>query len=280
MGRFVDYLKEHGRISDLSFVSFEHYPFNSCDITWKTLYSEPELMKHILRVWRDDGVPKDVPLMITEGALASNLTGPMSTVFGGLWLADNVGSFFEAGGALFTHSPIQPQDVQNSCLGWASWSNFVSNNAYEIKGYTSPYFAAHMINLEWVQHRSGVHVMFPSSSDIKDAEGNLLVTSYVVHRPDGKWSVMLVNRDETDPHSVRVVFDNEEGKKDGFFSGPITLATWGSEQYVWINDGANSHADPDHPPVATMLTGEAGTVFTLPKASITVLRGSVAGLEH
>jgi hypothetical protein len=247
---------------------------------WKTLYSEPDLVKHILQVWRDDGVPKDVPLMITEDALASSLTGPMSTVFGGLWLADNVGSFFEAGGALFTHSPIQPQGVQNSCLGWASWSNFVSNSDYEIKGYTAPYFAAHMINLEWVEHRSGVHVMFPSSSDIKDADGNLLVTSYAVHRPDGNWSVMLVNRDEKNPHKVRVIFDNAMSKKDAFFSGPVTLATWGSEQYEWINDGPNSHADPDHRPVSTKLTGDGGAVFTLPEASITVLRGSVAGVEH
>ena len=94
-----------------------------------------------------------------------------------LWLADNVGSFFEGGGAAFYHSPIQPQGIQNSCLGWASWSNFVSNEHYDIKGYTSPYFAAHMINLEWVQHRAGVHSMFKSSADIKDSEGNALVTT-------------------------------------------------------------------------------------------------------
>jgi hypothetical protein len=56
LGRFVDYLKAHDRISDLAFVSFEHYPFEPCDITWKTLYTEPQLMKHILQVWRDDGV--------------------------------------------------------------------------------------------------------------------------------------------------------------------------------------------------------------------------------
>ncbi len=277
MGRFVDYLKEHGRIADLGFVSFEHYPFNRCDITWKTLYTEPDLVKGILQTWRKDGVPANVPLMITEDALASSLTGPMSTTFGGLWLADNVGSFFENGGALFTHSPIQPQGVQNSCLGYASWSNFVSNNNYDIKGYTSPYFAAHMINLEWVQHRSGMHTMFPSSTDIKDAAGNVLVTSYVVHRPDGEWSAMLVNRDENTPHTVRVVFDNAKGKKGATFAGRVTLTTWGSEQYTWINDGANSHADPDGPPVGKTLTGEAVTVYTLPKASITVLRGKVTG---
>jgi hypothetical protein len=279
MGRFVDYLKAHRRISDLAFVSFEHYPFEPCDITWKTLYSEPQLMKHILQVWRDDGVPKDVPLMVTENHLAAALTGPMTTIFAALWLADNVGSFFEGGGAAFYHSPIQPQGVQNTCLGWASWSNFVSDENYTIKGYTSPYFAAHMINLEWVQHRAGMHQMFPSSSGIRDAEGNILVTSYAVHRPDGNWSLMLVNRDEINPHTVRVVFDDSKGRRDTTFSGPVTIVTFGSEQYVWINDGPNSHADPDLPPVATLLP-EAQSTYTLPKASITVLRGKVASLKN
>ncbi len=204
MGRFVDYLKSHGRLSDLAFVSFEHYPFEPCEITWKTLYTEPQLMKHILQVWRDDGVPKNVPLMVTENHLAAQLTGPMTTIFAALWLADNVGSFFEGGGAAFYHSPIQPQDIHNTCEGWASWSNFVADENYHIRGYTSPYFAAHMINREWVQHRSGIHRMFPSSADIKDSDGNALVTSYAVRRPDGNWSLMLVNRDQNNPHTIRV----------------------------------------------------------------------------
>jgi len=279
MGRFVAYLKAHGRLSDLAFVSFEHYPFEPCTITWKTLYTEPQLMKHILQVWRDDGVPKDVPLMVTESHLSFALTGPMTTIFTALWLADNIGSFLEGGGSAFYHSPIQPQGVQNTCLGWASWSNFVSDENYDIKGYTSPYFAAHMINLEWVQHRAGIHHMFPSSSDIKDPEGNVLVTSYTVLRPDGNWSLMLVNRDETTPHMVRVVFEDSKNKREASFSGPVNVVTFGSEQYVWINDGPNSHPDPDHPPVATAVPAGPQTTFTLPKASVTVLRGKVAGFK-
>lgn len=280
MGRFVAYLKAHGRLSDLSFVSFEHYPFAPCTITWKSLYSEPQLMKHILQVWRDDGVPKEVPLMVTESHLAAQLTGPMTTIFGALWLADNIGSFFEGGGAAFYHSPIQPQGVHHTCLGWASWSNFVSDEDYEIKGYTSAYFAAHMINREWTQHRAGLHKMFPASTDIKDNEGNTLVTSYALLRPDGNWSLMLVNRDETNPHAVQVVFDDSRDKRQTSFSGPVTFVTFGSEQYVWINDGPNSHPDPDHPPVATTVPANSQTTFTLPKASVTVLRGKLAGLKN
>ena len=277
MGRFVAYLKAHGRLSDLAFVSFEHYPFEPCHITWKTLYDEPKLMKHILQVWRDDGVPKDVPLMVTESHESWALTGPMSTIFAAVWLADNIGSFLEGGGAAFYHSPIQPQPVRDTCLGWATWSNFVADKGYNISGYTSPYFAARMINVEWVQHRSGVHHMFPSSTGIKDGAGNVLVTSYAVRRPDGNWSLMLVNRDEAAAHTVRVAFADAAGKRSGSFSGPVTFVTFGAEQYVWKNDGENSRADPDGPPVASTIPGGSGTTFTLPKASITVLRGRVRG---
>jgi hypothetical protein len=275
MGRFVAYLKGHGRLADLAFVSFEHYPFHPCTITWKDLYTEPQLMKHILQVWRDDGVPKEVPLMVTENHLAAALTGPMTTIFAALWLADNVGSFFEGGGAAFYHSPIQPQDIHDTCLGWSSWSNFVSDENYNIKGYTSPYFAAHMINLEWVQHRAGVHHMFPSSADIKDAEGNTLVTTYALHRPDGNWSIMLVNRDETNSHTVRVLFEASGQKRTALFDGPTTLVTFGSQQYVWINDGPNSHPDPDNPPAAKTVDANPQTTFTLPPASVNVIRGKI-----
>src|SRR5204863_6914050 len=195
----------------------------------------PRLMKHILQVWRDDGVPEDTPLIVSESHMAAQLTGPMSTIFAALWLADNVGSFFEGGGTAFYHSPIQPQGIQNTCLGWASWSNFVTDENYNIKGYTSPYYAARMINLEWTQHRSGVHRMYPSFSDIKDDAGNVLVTSYALLRPDGNWSVMLVNRDENNAHPVRIAFADAANRETSF-SGPATFVTFGSEQYVWIND--------------------------------------------
>jgi F5/8 type C domain-containing protein len=280
LGRFLAYLKDHGHLSDLAFVSFEHYPFEPCTITWRSLYAEPHLMKHTLDVWREDGVPRDIPLMVTESHLSPNLTSPMSTIFAALWLADNVGSFFEGGGSAFYHSPIQPEPLQPSCLGWATWSNFLSDRDFNIRGYTSPYFAARMINFEWVQHRSGIHQMFPSSLAIKDDDGNQLVTSYALHRPDGNWSLMLVNRDESSPHSIRVAFDDSAThsaatSRHSFFSGPVSVVTFGSEQYQWKEDGSNSHPDPDNFPRGSSAIANPDTVFLLPNASITVIRGRI-----
>jgi hypothetical protein len=272
MGRFIVYLKSHGHLGDLAFVSFEHYPFDRCGVTWNSLYEEPRLMKHILDVWRADGVPKDVPLMVTESHLAAQLTGPMSTIFAALWLAESIGAFFEGGGAAYYHSPIQPQGIQNSCLGSATWSNFVSDRDYNIKGYTSLYWAAHLINREWAQHRSGVHKMFPSTPEPKE------VASYALERPDGNWSLMLVNRDQKEAHTVQVLFEDSKSRRTGWFAGPVALVTFGSKQYEWKNDGANSHADPDGPPVGATVAGGPQTTFTLPKASVTVLRGKVEGI--
>ena len=231
-------------------------------------------MKHILKVWRDDGVPANVPLMVTESHLAASLTGPMSTIFAGLWLADNMGSFFEGGGAAFYHSPIQPQPVQDTCfgLGHRGPTSFPTRTTTST-GYTSLYFAAQMINLEWAQHRSGVHQMFPSRVDVKDADGNALVTSYALHRPDGNWAIMLVNRDETQAHTVRVEFGASNSSTR--FSGPVAVTTFGSEQYEWKADGVNSHADPDGPAVGFRVDAKPNTTFILPKASVTVLRGNV-----
>jgi hypothetical protein len=87
---------------------------------------------------------------------------------------------------------------------------------------------------------------------------------------------MLVNRDETNPHTVRVVFEGAKKKATGF-AGSVTRVTFGSEQYVWHDQGLNSYADPDGPPVASRIEATADTEFTLPKASITVLRGKVPG---
>jgi len=134
MGRFVSYLKDHNHLAIFPSSSFEHYPFEPCTVAWKDLYREPQLMKESCKSGATTAFRKNVPLMVTENHLSWQLTGPMATMFAALWLADNVGSFFEGGGAAFYHSPIQPQGVNNTCLGWSSWSNFVSNENYEIKG--------------------------------------------------------------------------------------------------------------------------------------------------
>ena len=93
LGRFIVFLKAHNRLQDLSFMSFEHYPYEPCKIQWSDLYDEPGHISHIMRVWRDDGVPANVPLFMTEGNIAWNTGESFVDTFGALWLADFTGAF-------------------------------------------------------------------------------------------------------------------------------------------------------------------------------------------
>jgi len=274
MGRFIDYLKQHGRLDDLAFVSFEHYPFPPCEVSWSDLYREPELVRHIVQVWRDDGVPSNVPLMITESNLSWALTEPMSDLFAALWLADNAGAFLANGGSAFYHSPIQPEPLRPGCHGWSTYGNFVANDKLEIRQHTSQYFASQMINLEWIQHRAGMHQLAPAATDLVDDAGHLLVTAYAAKRPDGTWSLMLINKDPSNAHELKVDFVDQADGKTRRFAGQIKSVTFGAAQYVWHPQGAQSYADPDGPPSTTSIVANSDT-FILPKASITVLQGKL-----
>jgi len=90
----------------------------------------------MLQVFREDGVPENVPLMITESNLSWALTEPMSDLFAALWLADNAGSFLANGGAVFYHSPIQPEPLRSGCQGFATYGNFVANEKLEVRQHT------------------------------------------------------------------------------------------------------------------------------------------------
>lgn len=175
LGRFLDYLKERNRISDLAFMSFEHYPYPPCEISWADLYREPELISHILDVWREDGLPENVPLMNTESNVTYGNAQMMADVFAGLWLCDSVGAFLTAGGAVYYHSPIQQEPLRPGCHGYGTYGNYVADENLNIKGFTSQYHASRMINLEWVQHRAGMHKLYPASCDLKDAAGHTLI---------------------------------------------------------------------------------------------------------
>jgi hypothetical protein len=271
LGRMFDYMKARGKLAEFAFLSFEHYPYDACKITWSDLYREPDLVAHVLQVWRNDGLPPGLPMLITESNLAPELTRTMVEPFAALWLADNVGAFFANGGTGFYHSPIQPEPLRRGCHGFSTYGNFVADSDFHIRAYTSQYFASRLINLEWLQKGGGEHLMFPAASDIKDAAGNALVTAYAVRRPDGDWSLLLVNRDASNAHAVRVVLDGG-GAGGARSTSPARFVTFGSDQYAWRTDSPDARPDPDGPWVESTVRGDT---VTLPRASVSVLRGKL-----
>jgi len=270
LGRFLAYLKARDRLQDFTFFSFEHYPCmggRRC-AEWSSLYWEPAYINRVIQAWKDNGLPSNVPFFMTEGNIGGG-AGP-STVKGALWLADYVGSMMAAGAGATYYFHYMPYPGN-----YGAYPILLIDENYKVTGYPPQYLASQLITKEWVQPVDAPHKLFKVSSDVTDSAGNLLVTAYAVERPDGKWSVMLVNRDQYSDHAVKVVFNDAETKRNRYFSGPVDRITFGSAEYVWHPQGERGHADPDGPPSKSRVSGSTGTLYTLPMASITVLRGSI-----
>lgn len=291
LGRFVDYLKARGHLQDFTFFSFEHYPCmgNRRCADWSSLYWEPAYVNHVIQSWKDNGLPPNVPFFMTEGNDLGE--GGAGTVKSALWQADYIGSILTAGagGTYYFHY------IASAGRGGGGGGFLPIDDNNQVRNYPPQYLAAQVINKEWVQPIDGVHKLFKAASDVKDANGNTLITAYAVERPDGLWSVMLVNKDQDYDHFVKATFADPATGHDRFFTGMVDRVVFGPAEYQWHPDplpagaappagrgargagrSGGGHADPDGPPSkSTVTTGGPDTLYQLPKASIIVLRGKL-----
>jgi hypothetical protein len=174
--------------------------------------------------------------------------------------------------------------------------------------FSPQYLATQVITQEWVQPVDKPHKLFRATSNVLDGNGNEVITAYPVERPDGQWSVMLINKDENHDHSVRIAFADAMTKQTRFFTGTADRIVFGSAEYQWHPDpppladparpsvqGAGDgqegaapagrardygHGDPDGPASRSTVTADGpDMLYDLPKASIIVLRGKLGSQQ-
>jgi len=295
-GRFIEYLKRHGRVQDLAFFSFEHYPYDPCRIPWGSLYEEPQLVSHIMQVWREDGVPQEIPLFITESNLSSGASETYMDIFSGLWLADYIGSFLTAGGKGVYYFHYLPLPMEHGCNDSpGTFGMLTVDRHYNIQQPLAQFFTSQLINLEWIAPGGQQHDVFPARSDINDDAGHALVTAYGLKRPDGQWSLLLVNRDQSNPYRVKIAFEQRSRERSSSFDGPVEISIFGKDQYHWhpaltrpaghaeypaepsVVAETAGMADPDGPILRVKQTVDATTSYELPAASVVVIHGNIRG---
>ncbi len=274
LSRFLQYLQRRGAMSELAFMSFEHYPFPGCEHRSKLLddlAAEPHLMRTITDVWRKDGLPSNVPMYITEANFtATNFSQTPMQIEGALWQADYMASALSngvSGVVYYQYEPV-PLSQNKACPSdWGNLTMFDADVNANIRARTAQYFAGRMLTREWVVPGDGEHELFKATVHGAGRDG--LLSAYAVRRPDALWSVMIVNKDSR-PHSVAIAFG---GKR---FNQMVTRTTFGSAQYVWRSNDAQSHPDPNDPPATTTMKANTAGVYTIPAQSITVLRGRIS----
>jgi hypothetical protein len=96
-----------------------------------------------------------------------------------------------------------------------------------------------------------------------------------VLRPDGQWSLLVLNKDHNNAHPVRIVFSDEDANAERTLTGQVTMITFGKNQYQWHPDRKQGYADPEGPAITSTVQATGDTVYSLPPASVTVVRGKL-----
>jgi len=153
---------------------------------------------------------------------------------------------------------------------------FFRDDRGHIKKPTATYWGARLLTQEWVQRGDQSHEIYPAVSDARNGNGDQMITVYAVHRPDGLWALLLINKDPQHAYETSVVFRNAAGAT-GTFDRQLDIFQYSSKQYLLggsVNNPYPVRADePEHRVIQT--TRETQTQISLPPYSLTVLRGGL-----
>ena len=278
LNRFLNYLRSHDAMRYLSFMSFEHYPFDGCEhgtrLT-KDLLQEPEVMQRVVAAWRRDGLPQNVPMYITEANFSAvNFSETPMLIEGALWQADYMASALENGvqkAVYYQYEPV-PLSQNKACpTDWGNLTMFVADTQGRILSRAAQFWAGRMLSSQWFAPDSSFATLYRGHTSAK-LNGKPAVTVYPLKRANGRWSIMLINKDfQSRKADIRFT----DGGSTKRFSGVVDVIKLGPEQYQWHARGKDSRPSPNGPPETTRVDATPSTLFLLPGRSITILRGSV-----
>jgi hypothetical protein len=274
IARFLGYLRDHGRLDDYSFLSFEWYPFNDlCQQPTGQLLEQPERLARVFREFRENGLPVSIPVIISEYGFSAFAGRTMVEVPSALMNADIVGQFLTLGGKtayLYGYEPSTPINERSPCADYGQLMLFEADQNLHARWPMPTYFAAHLITQDWAQPINRWHKLYAANSDMKDGSGHQIVTAYAVKRPDQRWAIMLVNKDSERAYAIHVRFINGQSSGQSF-RRRVQVFQYSPEQYAWESAGEDGHPGRTNPPHHFVLSGNS--LVHLPPFSLTVMRG-------
>jgi len=277
---FMRYLKARGRMGDLGFFSFEHFPFDDiCGDIHAKLLEENRLMRTALARIAADGVPRHIPWIISEYGFSAFAGRAMAEMPSALLMADIIGQFLDAGGGavyMYGYGPDLPMNESQPCSGFGNMMLYTADGNGQAVQPMPSFEAAHLITKDWLVPGGGRHELLPSIVKGARVKGSRdeWVMSYAVRRPDHRLGVLLINRSPTKPFTVRLLTRNGGGQIRAM-QGPARFMQYGPAQYAWKDDGADSHPLRSDPPRLSRLKG-ARLSITLPPESLTVIAERLA----
>jgi F5/8 type C domain len=277
MNRFLAHLRS--KSCPFEFFSFEYYPFDDicAEAPEQQLLEVPGRLAKMMAGLREDGVPSRIPWFITEYGYSVFAGRREVDMEGALFNADTVASFLTLGGSrayLYGYEPNYLLD-ELKCSSWGNLMMLQLNAKGKKLNRLAGYYGIQLVAKEWMQPGSGVHEIYPVHIDEKDLAHPSAVSVYALHRPDGQWAVLAINKDPKHSERLKVSFKLSETQSPVTFTGKVDIFQFCREQYIWRADAENGHPIRSRPPVH--LQDEASASYELPPYSVTVLRGKLPG---
>lgn len=249
--RFLDALRVRGKLGLFQFCSFEWYPYDQITRPpWEQLQDMSRRMRQSVEKL---GLPHGFPLIISEYGWSAFAAQAEVDLDGALMDADIVGTFLSLGGRtayLYGYEPSNlAQDKPGN--GWGDNLLFIGDQDRKVVATVARYWSAFMTTHYWA---------VPSGSRLRLYEASVdgPLRAFPLRRPDGSWSVMILNEDPVQAFKVDV-----EGT-----SGRWHVWQLGRYQYAWKADGAAGRPVRSLPPKVFDAAGS----LALPAYSITVIR--------
>jgi hypothetical protein len=275
-GQFITYLKARGRLDALGFFSFERYPFDDMCGDVGAKLRQQTVMEHAeMARLRAEGVPTNIPWIISEYGFSAFSGRPMVELPGALLDADLVADFLTEGGDaayMFGYGPNIPVNQHLECAGYGNMMLQLADPEGQATVPLPAYHFARLLTGAWTAPGHGEHQVFKVGVTAAEPapEGGPAVTAYAVRRPDGRWAVMAVNRDEARPANFTLRVKGASGAA-GRLRGPLEVVQYSSANYAWTPDGYKGHPSRNLPPTRSAPPGTAAPIV-LPPWSLTVIR--------
>ncbi len=277
MKRFLAYLKDKNRVSDFGFFSFEWYPFDDLceDPPSEQLIEHPKLIRQTLRRLAEDGVPKNIPWIITEFGYSSFAGQREVEVPAALLNAEIVAQYLMAGIKTVYLYGVEPNTPIKDGAACDTWGNLMALQAGEdgkIQWRLPTYYGAKLTGQEWLGAPDGVHRLYRTRI-AGSGTSSASLAAYAVHRPDGQWALLVLNKD---PVRVRLADVRFEGASASAMRwlGPQEVFQYSAQQYAWEPNRDDGH--PKFSEVPAQYKTEPGKppILNLPPMSLTVVRGA------
>jgi len=273
--RFLKYLKQHESLDEYSFFSFEWYPFDdACADPATQLAQSTGMMDSALANMRRGGLSPRLPWIISEYGYSAFASRAAIGIEGALLNADLIGRFLTLGGDqtfLYGYTPGQPA-AEMGCLMGGNML-FSMDNDGNITHQFAGYFGARLLTQTWLGAPDELHNLFPVTLRPKQSPGKSLLTAYVVYRPDGLWSFLIINKDSRRAYRVRVELSNALTRRTMQLQSGVDLYQFSRENYQLSAEGSDPYPLKSLPPTHRHLDKDSLKTVVLPSYSLTVIRG-------